>query len=97
VKLRLSEAAISALECAGFELDDDPSPIQRAWTKRDVLEFDADEAEALFSALNEQSNNEDAQAQNTNCDPDVRKYARRAASALATVAGKVLRMGEAQS
>ena len=93
LNVTLSPAAVSALECAGLDWDAaEVGPIERAWSTRRKLTFDISDRDALFDALNEASNSEDASAQNTT-DKEMRRHANTAARALATVAGKVLRVG----
>lgn len=94
MKLRLSEAQISALECAGLGLGDQPCPIEQAWTQRDCLEFDPGDRDKLFSAITELSNAEDATAERFKHDPPSAKLARQAARALGNLASKILRAKE---
>jgi hypothetical protein len=82
----------------GYELrldfeEDRPSPVERAWKQRGILEFKEPERIALFKQLTDMSNSEDAAARREK-DRDLAKYARGASRALATVASKVLRMGK---
>lgn len=88
--LRLTDAQVSALECRGLEAPTDAGEelVARCWTGG-VLHFAEADREALFDALNEMSNREDAQHQL--CD-DV--FAGRAARSLAAVASRVLRRSE---
>ena len=86
----MSDAALSALECSGLELEDEPGLVAKAWTGR-TLVFEEADRDALFLELTEMSNSEDATAEDTNEDPDIRKYARRAARSLGTLASHVLR------
>ena len=90
--VRLSPAAVSALECRGLEEVDgvEELAVKVAW-EGSRLAFYEGEREALFSALNEMSNAEDAFAEERTHCPEMRKYAGRAARSLAAVAGKVLR------
>lgn len=87
--IRLSDAQISALECAGLEPGEHDTVV-RAWASRARLAFDLADRDALFSELTDLSNAEDATAEQER-DRDMRKFARRASMALATVASKVLR------
>jgi len=87
--LRLTPAQRSALECAGLELEPvsaDEAVLQRCLVEGRVLYIPAADREAVWRAVNELSNAEDAHYQATK-DP----YAYRAASTLATLAGKILR------
>jgi len=90
--IRLSVAAVSALECRGLEeaIDAHDQAVKAAW-KGSRLVFYGSERDALFEALNEMSNAEDAFAEERNHDPELRRFAGRAARSLAAVAGRVLR------
>ena len=81
--IRLTPAQVSAIECR--PLDEEEAIIARCWQGGRLVFAPADR-EALYVALNEASNAEDA-------DAGLRgdKFARRAASSLATLAAKVLR------
>lgn len=90
--IKLSAAQQSALECAGLDTPDniEEFTLSVAW-QGDRLSFRADEVEALWIALRDLSNDEDGFAQDTANDAEMRKFAARAARALGTVAGKVIR------
>lgn len=89
ITIRLTAAQRSALECAGLELaEDGPEVVLRAAWQGDRLVFDVRDREALFDALNDRSNAEDAQAEEQRD-----RYARQAARSLAAVASRVLRAG----
>lgn len=92
LSVRLSPAAVSALECRGLEEVEgiEELVVKTAWCGSKLVFFEG-EREALFSALNEMSNAEDAFAEERTHCPEMRKFAGRAARSLAAVAGRVLR------
>jgi hypothetical protein len=98
-RVRLSTAQISALECRpvqpGEALEPEDQVIARAVEAGAglALVFEDSEREALFSALVEASNAEDAFASFGSNDGDQRKAAGRAARSLAALSGRVLRAG----
>lgn len=93
--LNLSDAQISALECAGL---DDPRAVdgylrivRACWrANRLVLPRSAKGRDRLASAICELSNGEDETAQHSS-DREVARCCRAAARALATLQGRVLR------
>ena len=89
MKLRLTLAQVSALECAGLDQPEGPAEVTlaAAWRGR-VLEVTDATRDALFEAVNDRSNAEDAQAEQTG---DI--FARRAARSLSALASAVLRAG----
>ena len=91
VRIKLSPAQISALECrAGGGLD----PLtEAAWEDggRTHLDFLTVTASALFEELVDAGNAEDAQWEVTGC-----AYAGRAARSLSAVSGKVLRASKSE-
>lgn len=89
VNLKLTAAQVSALECAGLDLDDSSPKTTAAWSGGRYLTFDAADADALFSELNELSNGEDLTAQAAT-DPVQKRQAAGAAVALGNLASKVL-------
>ena len=93
IRIRLTEAQRSALECRDLALNPEDALLATAWERGDrrSLVFEAHDGEALFELLNEASNAEDAFAQDPRHDPDLRQFAGRAARSLASVASRVLR------
>lgn len=87
MRVRLSDAQVSAIECR--HLEDEEEPIGRAWDGGRNLEFEVEEREELWRALVDAGNAEDAQAQQST--GETRAMANRASHSLAAVAGKVLR------
>ena len=90
MRVRLSGPQESALECAGLsgDLDEGEIMVASSW-RQGYLVFDEADRDALFSAVNELSNSEDAMHQE---DGDV--YAGRAARSLSSLASKILRSRE---
>lgn len=83
IRLRLSPAQVSALECRdGGGLD----PLTLAAWRGSFLVFERAEAEALADELNEASNAEDAQAEFYGC-----RFARRAARSFYAMTSRVLK------
>jgi hypothetical protein len=94
--LRLTAAQLSALECAGLEeraddLEPDEQILRAAWRGRQLEVTDATR-EAIFRALTDRSNAEDADAQQR-ADAAIRRQAAGAAAALANLASAVLKGG----
>lgn len=89
MNVRLTDAQVSALECAGLALDDDPAAIAllRAWRDGDWrrLSFEPGDRDLLTRALVDAANSEDAAAERG--DP----FAARARASLEAVARKVAR------
>lgn len=90
ITVRLTDAQISAFECAGMEPGaDDLTPedqlLQRVW-QGSRLVFDPADRDAVWFAVCERSNAEDGQAEETG-DP----LARRAAKTLANLLTKINR------
>lgn len=96
IRLRLTDAQVSALECRGITDEDEPA-ISRAWRGSAVLAFEAAEAEALARELTEAANAEDAQAEERRTDPETAKYARAACRSLTAMATKVRKRGSTGS
>jgi hypothetical protein len=95
IRIRLTPAMLSALECAGIELgDDDTATLRRCWSGHYVTFTDADR-DALFSEINDRSNAEDGAAEHE-LDPAMRTFAARAAKSLCALASRVLREGNAR-
>lgn len=99
-RVRLSEPQQSALECRWLEDGGpggdgteaaDEAALQDAWDGGEWLEFEPTDAEAVFRALRDASNAEDAFQQDASNDPDLRRLAGRAARSLAALSGRVLR------
>ena len=90
--VRISEAMQSALECRGLNEPADlhDLAVAAAW-KGSRLVFYEGERDGLFDALNEMSNAEDAFANDPAEDPEMRRYAGRAARSLGALAGRVLK------
>jgi hypothetical protein len=87
ITIRLTEAELSALECAGlgeFDDNDRSAVIIQAWQGRS-LAFDEADRDALWTLINDLSNSED---ESNDRKPDA--YARRASRALARLASMVL-------
>lgn len=89
VKVHLTDAQASALECAGLDLDDSSPKLTAAWAGGRQLVFDAADRDALFSEVNELSNGEDGTAQAAT-DPTMKRQAAGAALALGNLASKIL-------
>lgn len=94
--IRLTTAQLSALECSGLFEGPDPDSnderiLREALTSGRLMEVTAESAEAILSALTNLANAEDYAALNDS-DPDMRRYARRAASALTNLSGKVAKV-----
>lgn len=88
ITIRLTDAQRSALECAGLEpgaadLTPEDQLLRRVWHGSRLV-FDPAERDAVWSAINERSNAEDGQAEETG-DP----FARRAAKSLANLLPKI--------
>jgi len=93
VRIRLSDAQVSALECRGLEEPQDAleALLARSWQGDAILVFDPEEAEDLAEALCDASNAEDAYAELA-CEPlDLRGFARRASRSLAALMMRVAR------
>lgn len=90
IKIRMTDAQISALECSGVDvaLDAAEELVARCWQDQQLV-FHPDEADALASALCELSNAEDACAQDAGRDAAERKFAGRAARSLAALMSRV--------
>lgn len=90
MRIKISDAAISALQCCGVDcpMDAQEEMLLASWSGN-VIEFDLKDASTIWSTLNEFSNSEDAIAEDGTRDKEERKFARKAASALAVVARKV--------
>lgn len=88
MKLRLTDAQVSAMECRDWT---EEPVVRRCWDGGAALLFDAQDREPLYAALQDASNAEDAHAEYVLGPGDCRTYARRAARSLATLAGRVLR------
>lgn len=93
-RLRLTEAQTSALECRHFDLADPAeAELLEAWDQAsETLTVTDANREALFEALNEASNAEDAGSQEAE-DPQERRWAARSARSLSALASRVLRAG----
>ena len=85
MKLRLSDAQVSAIECRDWS---EEPVMQRAW-QGSYLVFEEADREPLWEELRDASNAEDAQAE-YDTDAAARKFAGRASRSLGCVAGKVL-------
>ena len=92
IRLRITSAQVSALECRGITSEDDPA-IGRAWRGFAVLAFEPAEAEALAAELTEAANAEDGQAEERGTDPETAKYARAACRSLTAMAARVRERG----
>ena len=91
--LRLTPTQRSALECAGLDILDALTDAERvliAALDGYRLTVTAETRDALYTALNDRSNAEDADAEQ-NTDAALRAYARRASRSLAALASRVLR------
>ena len=90
IKVRLTEAQFSVLECNGVfeDLEDRyiPGIIQGM-----TLYFTPEVRERVWEIINDISNSEDAFAEDGVEDPTCRKLARRASWSASALAGKVLR------
>ena len=91
MKVAITQAQASALECRGLDLglDDDELLVARCWIGR-ALMFDEADREPLFSALVAEANAEGDVAEDRNAEPDARRFARGASRALGNLASKVL-------
>ena len=89
IRIRLSDAQASAIECRDI-IDDPASPGARAFTGSHLV-FDPQDAEALADWLLDASNSEDAAGEypQNEPNPELRKFARRAAKSLAVLFDKV--------
>ncbi len=89
IKIRLTEAQFSALECNGVfeDLEDRYIP---GIIKGMVLSFIPEAKERVAEIINDISNSEDAFAEDTSQDPICRKYARRASLSTSTLFAKIL-------
>jgi hypothetical protein len=92
-RLVLTPAQRSALECAGLEAPDGPkeTALALAWKGGNALDYADADRDAIFEALTDLSNAEDAFAEDTSQDAEMRKHARRAARSLGAIASRVLR------
>lgn len=90
--LRLSDAAISALECSGVcEPETDREQVlARAWQGSRLM-VTAETADAIGFALNDLANAEDESARRDR-DPEMRRHARRACRALSALAARAFRV-----
>lgn len=89
MRLSLTRAQRSALECRDLE----GTLLEALWDGRGFLYIpDAHAAEGLAEELTDESNAEDAQAELPGEDPELRRYARNAALALANLSVKVARL-----
>jgi hypothetical protein len=87
IRIRMTEPQASAVECRDWSEE----PIMAAaWDGDRTLEFAATSGHDLFSELTEASNAEDAFAEMTEHDKEMRKWAARASRALGNLASKVL-------
>jgi hypothetical protein len=97
-RVRMSVAQQGALEQQGLdepglELEPDEKVLMRAWDGQRVLEFPERDRDRVWSAINDRSNAEDAQAieDRRNGHREVAKFASRASRSLAALGGKVLK------
>ena len=87
MRIRLSVAQLSALECAG--IDEEFPALLKAW-QGCYLVFEPAEADAISSELTDRSNGEDAAAEQAS-DPAMRRQARGASIALGNLSSRILR------
>ena len=88
MKIRLSSAQESAMQCRDWS--DEPA-VREAWRGSQLfIPEDDEQREQLWRELNDASNAEDDFAEDRGNDQDGRKYARRAAKSLASLASRVL-------
>jgi hypothetical protein len=86
IRLRLTKAQESALECRGICAEDEPT-INRTWYGSRLV-FDPADADALAKELVEVASAEDAQAEESK-DAETAKFAREASRALEVLAARV--------
>lgn len=100
IRIRLTNAQTSALECAGLEhsddlvdeesLRDDLAILSSSWNRdKRTLTVTDETRESLWRALNDRSNAEDAAAEEDD-DAEMRTFARRASRSLASLGSRVL-------
>jgi hypothetical protein len=91
--LRLTDATVSALECAGLDIAETvaETALAAAWQGR-TLTVTRESRDMLFEVLNDLSNSEDAAA--IDGPIEMRKYARRASLSLGALASRVLRSAD---
>jgi len=88
IRVRLSDAQLSAIECRDPRPEDDPV-LSAAWDGGRYLEFEPGDAEALDAELTEAANGEDAERQLRG--PTEGKLAGRASWSLTHLSKKVLK------
>lgn len=90
LKVRLTPAQISALECRPItSIEPEDAAIRACWVGQQIV-FHASEYEPLSAWLTEASNAEDGHAQEST-DPDTRRFAFAASRSLAAIASALLR------
>lgn len=90
VRVRLTGAQVSALQCAGLELapDEDEVALARAFCGRE-LRFAVEDVFAVSRGLIAAANSEDAMAEDGCRDAASRRFARGARDAMSNLAGRV--------
>lgn len=86
MKLKLTEAQASAMECRDWSME---PTVQECWDGDRLLTFEEHQRAELFSEINEAANAEDAQAEMRSEPPETRRGCRGAATALTNLAFKI--------